>query len=88
MFVPAVLALMDDVGKLVWRVFSRFVGPTDEPAHEVARARIGPGQGGRKASAGRWRQGDCDSECRGQIQAGFIAGGQLCDSSLRLDAHA
>ena len=30
-FVPAVFALMDDVGKLVWRVFSRFVGPVDEP---------------------------------------------------------
>jgi hydrophobe/amphiphile efflux-1 (HAE1) family protein len=30
-FVPAVFALMDDVGKLIWRVFSRFVGPVDEP---------------------------------------------------------
>jgi multidrug efflux pump subunit AcrB len=30
-FVPAVFAVMDDIGKGVWRVFSRFVGPTDEP---------------------------------------------------------
>jgi multidrug efflux pump subunit AcrB len=34
-FVPAVFVLMDDVGKLAWRVFSRFVGPTDEPATPV-----------------------------------------------------
>ena len=32
-FVPAVFAVMDDIGKAIWRVFSRFVGPTDE-AHE------------------------------------------------------
>ncbi len=24
---------MDDIGWLLWRVFGRFVGPTDEPAH-------------------------------------------------------
>jgi hypothetical protein len=35
-FVPAVFVLMDDVGKLAWRVFSRFVGPTDEPAAVAA----------------------------------------------------
>ena len=29
-FVPAVFAVMDDIGKGVWRVFGRFVGPTDE----------------------------------------------------------
>jgi len=31
-FVPAVFAVMDDIAKLGWRVFSSFVGPTDEPA--------------------------------------------------------
>jgi hydrophobe/amphiphile efflux-1 (HAE1) family protein len=30
-FVPAVFSVMDDIGRLVWRVFSRFVGATDEP---------------------------------------------------------
>ena len=30
-FVPAVFAVMDDIGRLGWRLFSRFVGPTDEP---------------------------------------------------------
>ncbi len=30
-FVPAVFALIDDLGKAVWRVFGRFVGETDEP---------------------------------------------------------
>ncbi len=30
-FVPAVFALMDDLGKAVWRRFSRLLGPTDEP---------------------------------------------------------
>jgi multidrug efflux pump subunit AcrB len=29
-FVPAVFAVMDDIGKGAWRVFGRFVGPTDE----------------------------------------------------------
>jgi hypothetical protein len=29
-FVPAVFAVMDDIGRLAWRVFSRFVGPTEE----------------------------------------------------------
>jgi multidrug efflux pump subunit AcrB len=29
-FVPAVFAVMDDVANLGWRIFSRFVGPTDE----------------------------------------------------------
>jgi multidrug efflux pump subunit AcrB len=31
LFVPAVFVLMDDVGKGLWRVFGRFVGPRDEP---------------------------------------------------------
>jgi multidrug efflux pump subunit AcrB len=32
-FVPAVFAVMDDIGRLAWRLFSRFVGPSeDEPA--------------------------------------------------------
>ncbi|MCH9766078.1 MAG: efflux RND transporter permease subunit [Alphaproteobacteria bacterium] len=30
-FVPAVFALLDDVSGAVWKFFSRFVGPTDEP---------------------------------------------------------
>ena len=30
-FVPAVFVLMDDIGRLIWRLFSRFIGPTDEP---------------------------------------------------------
>ncbi len=30
-FVPAVFAVMDDLGSLTWRIFSRFVGATDEP---------------------------------------------------------
>ena len=30
-FVPAVFILMDDIGRLVWRFFGRFVGPVDEP---------------------------------------------------------
>jgi hydrophobe/amphiphile efflux-1 (HAE1) family protein len=30
-FVPAVFMVMDDVGSWLWRVFSRFIGKTDEP---------------------------------------------------------
>jgi hydrophobe/amphiphile efflux-1 (HAE1) family protein len=35
-FVPAVFILMDDVGRLLWRFFGRFVGPVDEPGAETA----------------------------------------------------
>jgi hypothetical protein len=36
-FVPAVFAVMDDIGRLAWRVFSRFIGPTEEePAGAIA----------------------------------------------------
>ncbi|HEX5959595.1 MAG TPA: efflux RND transporter permease subunit, partial [Hyphomicrobiaceae bacterium] len=35
-FVPAIFAVMDDIGALTWRVFSRFVGPTEEEAGAVA----------------------------------------------------
>jgi len=31
-FVPAVFAVMDDVSQLLWRVFGRLIGPTDEPS--------------------------------------------------------
>jgi hypothetical protein len=31
-FVPAVFAVMDDIGSAIWRLFSRFVGETDEEA--------------------------------------------------------
>ncbi len=46
-FVPAVFAVMDDIGKGVWRVFGRFVGPTDEvqapaPAGPIAPPRTLP----------------------------------------------
>jgi hydrophobe/amphiphile efflux-1 (HAE1) family protein len=35
-FVPAVFILMDDLGRMMWRFFGRFVGPVDEPAAEGA----------------------------------------------------
>jgi hydrophobe/amphiphile efflux-1 (HAE1) family protein len=31
-FVPSFFTVMDDIGAVLWRVFGRFVGPTDEPA--------------------------------------------------------
>jgi hydrophobe/amphiphile efflux-1 (HAE1) family protein len=31
-FVPSFYTVMDDIGWLLWKVFGRFVGPTDEPA--------------------------------------------------------
>ncbi len=38
-FVPAVFVLLDDLGRLLWRFFSRFVGAVDEPtAEELAAA--------------------------------------------------
>ena len=38
-FVPAVFTVMDDVAGFGWRLFARFVGPTEEPA---APAQIAP----------------------------------------------
>jgi AcrB/AcrD/AcrF family protein len=37
-FVPAVFAVMDDVAKLGWRIFARFVGPGEatEPPQTLA----------------------------------------------------
>ena len=37
-FVPAVFAVMDDLSRLVWWVFGRFVGPSDEAPEPAARA--------------------------------------------------
>jgi multidrug efflux pump subunit AcrB len=36
LFVPAVFATMDDVARFIWRVFGRFVGPSDEPEEDTA----------------------------------------------------
>jgi hydrophobe/amphiphile efflux-1 (HAE1) family protein len=38
-FVPAVFVAMDDVARLIWRFFSRFVGPVDEPEDETGTPR-------------------------------------------------
>ncbi|MGH6815084.1 MAG: efflux RND transporter permease subunit [Hyphomicrobiaceae bacterium] len=35
-FVPAVFVVMDDIGGFLWRLFSRFVGETDEPQPAAA----------------------------------------------------
>jgi HAE1 family hydrophobic/amphiphilic exporter-1 len=40
-FVPAVFTVMDDIGRLAWRGFSRFVGEQDEP-HPPEHARPAP----------------------------------------------
>ncbi|WP_395827839.1 efflux RND transporter permease subunit [Elstera sp.] len=37
-FVPAVFCLMDDVAKWLWRFFSRFIGPSEEPETETMQA--------------------------------------------------
>jgi hydrophobe/amphiphile efflux-1 (HAE1) family protein len=37
-FVPAVFSVMDDIGGLTWRLFSRFVGETDEPTTAMPQA--------------------------------------------------
>jgi len=35
-FVPAAFSVVDDIGRLAWRVFGRFVGAKDEPGAAVA----------------------------------------------------
>jgi hydrophobic/amphiphilic exporter-1 (mainly G- bacteria), HAE1 family len=37
-FVPSFFTVMDDLGWLVWRVFARFIGPTDEATPQTAGA--------------------------------------------------
>ena len=39
-FVPSFYTVMDDIGWVIWRIFGRFVGPSDEPAgaHNVHAA--------------------------------------------------
>jgi hydrophobe/amphiphile efflux-1 (HAE1) family protein len=43
-FVPAVFAVMDDIGRLAWRIFSRFVGPTEEPAAAASAPAVVPAE--------------------------------------------
>jgi multidrug efflux pump subunit AcrB len=31
LFVPALFVIVDDFGRLIWRVFGRFIGKSDEP---------------------------------------------------------
>ncbi len=36
-FVPSFFTVMDDVGNLIWRIFGRFIGPTDESPEHIAQ---------------------------------------------------
>lgn len=42
-FVPAVFCLMDDVAKGLWRFFSRFIGPSDDPEEDKTTADLPQG---------------------------------------------
>jgi hypothetical protein len=43
-FVPAAFAVMDDIDRLAWRLFSRFIGPAEEADAATSRspAQAGP----------------------------------------------
>jgi hypothetical protein len=52
-FVPALFTIMDDFGRILWRIFGRFIGKADEPdADDAAKAptvtdgRLAPDSGG------------------------------------------
>ena len=47
LFVPAFFTVMDDVGRLSWRMFGRLIGPSGETPHPA-----GSGQSGRTADGG------------------------------------
>jgi len=47
-FVPAVFVVLDDVARLIWRIFGRLVGPTDEPD---AGGRSSPSPGNKAIAA-------------------------------------
>jgi len=44
-FVPAVFVALDDVAKLIWRIFGRLVGPVDEPSPGEEKAPESPHPG-------------------------------------------
>jgi hypothetical protein len=54
-FVPAVFAVIDDVAKLFWRYFGRFVGPADEPdeASQPVPQSVALAAGSRRPAPGR-----------------------------------
>jgi len=41
-FVPAVFTIMDDLGKLIWRLFAPLIGPRDDPEDDVPPALVMP----------------------------------------------
>ncbi|MCK9912320.1 hypothetical protein MXD81_24415, partial [Microbacteriaceae bacterium K1510] len=43
-FVPSFFTVMDDVGNIIWRIFGRFIGPTDEPPEHAAQPPHAPSQ--------------------------------------------
>ena len=46
-FVPSFFTVMDDVGRFVWWIFGRFIGPTDEPPEPRRSNRSRPPRPGR-----------------------------------------
>ena len=52
LFVPALFAVMDDLGKLIWRISSRFIVSSEEPAASVADGGPPPGEPGKERWAG------------------------------------
>ena len=63
-FVPAVFTVMDDIGRLAWRVFSRFVGG-------YRRTRHGQAAAGRAAAMAGWRRNRLE---RGELSASAPGG--------------
>jgi hypothetical protein len=52
-FVPALFTIMDDFGRLLWRIFGRFIGKADEPVSDdaatatiVTDGQLAPASGG------------------------------------------
>jgi hypothetical protein len=43
-FVPSFFTVMDDIGGALWRIFGRFIGPTDEPADGPAAVHATPSE--------------------------------------------
>lgn len=50
-FVPAVFALLDDLGERTWRLFARFIGQVDEPDEGEAIQADGPANKGAEKTA-------------------------------------
>ncbi len=79
-FVPSFFTVMDDVGRFVWCIFGRFVGPTDEsPEYLAAAAHTRPRRSDRRCPRSKLRAFASRAHARGMSESRGSAGAERCD---------